>query len=397
VAITIPLHNNINSYAIVFFCTAAAISCIGSRIRVRSPWLLVTGLCFLSWMALTFFWDSSGGFTVKSIEGYAGFLFFPLFLSIIPLVSLNTIRQVCLAFIVSVTVVCLICLVLSIFEYQKTGDSRLFYYHYLSQQLQLNAIFLSNYCTAGIGWLLYFWFVRSPAPAKPAPGWIIAWCIVLFSFVFLLSSKLVIFLMLLIIACFLVYIGKRRNQLAQMMIVLAVVIGTAALAVNKLYYLRWRLSVTELKNYSGDIDNQNGLAARLLMWRSTAELIGKRPVEGYGLRGAPRELFKKFEEKKFNIGIENRYNSHNQYLQTALSSGLIGLGLFLAFLGVAWARAIKYKNLLMVVLLLHFMIISIVESTLEVQQELIFFLFFILFFYFHLVPALEPKKFSPKK
>jgi O-antigen ligase len=390
--VTIPLQNNLNSWAIVFFCVSCVIANIPTRIKLPKPWLFLTGLGLFLWMALTFFWDTSGGFSIKNLEGYAGFVFLPFVLSIAPPFSEKTIRHACLAFLVSVTVVGIACLVLSWVEYRETGDSRVFYYHYLSQQMGLNAIFLSNYCIAGMSWLLYFWFVRTPAPSKSGAGWIITWCIFLFSFVFLLSSKLVIFLMLLMLTFFLLYIGKKRKQLRGALIILSLVIIAATVAVNKFYYLRWRLSVTEFKNYEGATDDQNGFAARLLMWRSTVELVRDRPIAGYGVRGANEILFKKYEEKNFVLGIENRYNSHNQYLQIALMSGLIGLGFFIAFLAIAWGRAIKSKSILLTLILLHFITISLVESTFEVQQELIFFLFFIFLFYYHLAPRLSYEK-----
>jgi O-antigen ligase len=384
VAVTIPLHNNFNSWAIVFLCTATVIESIARRRNFRFPSVVYVGLAYFLWLSLTFFWDTSGGFTIKNLEGYAGLAVFPLIFWLLPSLSVKAIWQICFAFIISVTVVALICLVRSFLEYRQTGDSRVFYYHYLSQQMQLNAIFLSNYCVTGICWLIYFRFVRKPPMPMPGKLWVITWCIALFVFVFMLSSKLVIFLLLAFLIFLLVYIGKTMRQFKLALLVLILVMSSAALAVDNLYYFRWRLAVTEFKEYEGEQDNQNGLAARMLMWRSTAELVKEKPLAGYGLRGAGRELFKKFEEKKFWLGIKEKYNSHNQYLQTALMAGIVGLGLLIAYIGLIVARGFRSGNILLVLFSLHFICISMVESTFEVQQELIFFFFFMLLFYFHL-------------
>jgi O-antigen ligase len=391
VAVSIPLHNNINSWAIVFFCTAALVSSFSTLRHFRIPAVFVIGFTYVSWLALTYFWDVTGGVTIKNLEHYAGFIVLPFALWMIPRLSVKNIWQICFAFLISITVVSFICLVRSWLEYKSTGDTRVFFYHYLSEQMNLNAIFLSNYCVSGICWMLYFRFKYAPAPPMPGKAWVILWCAYLFVFVFLLSSKLVILLMLVFLTFFLIYLGKKAHRLRLSVIILVAVAGAAILAVNNFYYLRWRLSVTEFKQYEGEIDNQNGFAARLMMWQSTAELVQQRPLAGYGVKGAGTELFKKYEEKKFNLGIERKYNSHNQYLQTALMSGLVGLGIFLTFLMLLWVRALRSNNILLTILLLHFMCVSIVESTLEVQQELVFFLFFMLLFYFHLARRTDPK------
>lgn len=397
VAVTIPLHNNINSWAIVFLCTATVIESIARRRTFKFPSVFYVGLAYFLWLAMTYFWDTTGGFTIKNLEGYAGIVILPLVIWLIPPLSAKTIWQICFSFIISVTVVGIICLVKAYQDYSATGDSRLFYYHYLSQQMQLNAIFLSNYCVAAICWFIYFRFVHTPTSPMPGKAWVIVWCLFLFVLVFMLSSKLVSFLLLAFLSFFLIYIGRKSRKLKLALVVLILVMSSAALAVDNLYYFRWRLAVTEFKDYEGEQDNQNGFAARVVMWRSTAELVREKPLLGYGLKGGTAELLKKYEVKKFWIGIQEKYHSHNQFLQTALFSGIVGVGILTAFLVLIFNRAIRYKNIPLILIFLHFICISMVESTLDFQQELIFFLFFMLLFYFHLArrPAPEYSFISP--
>lgn len=146
----------------------------------------------------------------------------------------------------------------------------------------------------------------------------------------------------------------------------------------------------ELKMYSGSADDQNGLAARLLIWASALELIKKKPVIGYGLVQSKEELIKKYQEKGFQIGVKERYNVHNQYLESMLSAGIVGLLLFVGLLFYPLRAACKERKLLLLLVVLHYMLQSLVESTLTVQQELIFFWFFIWLFYFHLPPNGRP-------
>ena len=71
----------------------------------------------------------------------------------------------------------------------------------------LNAIFLSNYCLAGIIWLLYYGFVQNEKRTPFTYLVIITAAIFLFCMILLLSSKLIIFLTLLLLLFFILYIG----------------------------------------------------------------------------------------------------------------------------------------------------------------------------------------------
>lgn len=385
---TIPLHNNLNSWALVFFCTMGFIYALREPVNLRLSPLVAVSSAFFIWLTLTVFWDRYG-LDLKFIEGYAAFLFLPFILSIIPTLPERAVRQVCVVLALIATVIILVCLVKSGIEYRSTGDYRVFFYHYLSGQMELNAIFLSSYCMESIVWLLYFWFIHPNRPGRPGKWVIVIWCLFLFLSVFLLSSKLIISLTIICIAFLLLYIGYKRKHFIKSVLALLLVAGLAGFAVSRFHYVNWRFAVTEFRDYRGEIDNQNGLAIRLLMWQSAWELIKERPITGYGVKGADKELIQKFKEKNFALGVNAGYHAHNQYLQTALVAGFVGLALFAAFLVMIAIRAFRYKNILLCILLLHFMTLSIVESTLEVQQELVFYVFFLLLFYYHFKPSVK--------
>jgi len=388
---TIPLHNNVNSWALVFFCSVGFLYAVREPAHFRLSPLVAVSSVFFIWLTLTAFWDRYG-FDIKYLEGYAAFLFLPFILSIIPKLPERAVRLLCIAFAVATSVITVICLVKSAMDYRSAGDYRVFFYHYLAGQMELNAIFLSSYCMQSIVWLLYFWFIHPQRPAKPGRLFIVLWCVYLLLLVLLLSSKLIITLTIVSAVFLLLYIGYKNKQLVKSVIALLVVVGAAGISISKLHYVNWRFSVTELREYRGEIDNQNGLAIRILMWRSALELIKERPVGGYGVKGADRALIEKFKEKKFELGVNEKYHAHNQYLQTTVVAGIVGFGLFTAFLVMIAVRAFRYKNLLLCVILLHFLVQSLVESTFEVQQELVFFIFFMLLFYYHFVPSVGHHK-----
>lgn len=384
--ITIPLENNWNSWALVLFCIVAVvqqpITETIKRLGKDHFWKL-SALFFL-WLTATWFWDTSGGFSEKYIEANAFFLFGPIALAIIPRISPQRIMIAAHAFIATVIIVCIICLIKSTLEYQETQDYRVFFYLYLGYQMGLNAIYLSNYCIACIIWLLYYAFIyKGPKPFQLGVSVSLGICAFLFLMMFLLSSKLSLALIIVFTIVMALYIGRKKKSLLKAALVLGVIGLTSVILVKNLHYLNWRIAETRLKPYSGPEDNNNGLALRIATWSSALELIGERPLLGYGLKGANEALVEKYIEKKFEAGIPEKYNSHNQFLEIALKSGVVGLLLFLTMLSALAVPAWKGSNFLLKFTLIHFVLVSMVEGTLEVQQELVFYMFFMLLFYYH--------------
>jgi O-antigen ligase len=178
-------------------------------------------------------------------------------------------------------------------------------------------------------------------------------------------------------------LGLVRGHIWKSLVITSAIIFAGLIAVSNLSYLSWRINVTEIKMYQGEQDNQNGMAIRLFMWKTAAALVSERPMSGYGLKGARHEMLKKYEENNFTIGITHGYHSHNQYLESALMAGVPALLLLVLMMMNALWRAAKSRNLLLLLIVLHFVIQSVFESTFEVQHELVFYIFFIFLFYYH--------------
>lgn len=381
VAVTIPLSHQLNSTAFIIFIFACLIQqplkVSWSRMLNSKFWMIP--LIYFFWGACTYFWDVSGGYTIRDLERYSILVFIPSALSFVPRISSRHIRIALMCFVAVTIAVCIICLFKSNSEYQVTGDSRIFYYHYLSEQMNLNAIFLSNYCLASITWMMYYGFVKKERLNRIG---ILGSCIFLFSMIFLLSSKLIIFLTLLIVLIFILVLGYVRGYFLRSLLLTAVIVIAGIFAISKLSYLSWRINVTEFKMYQGPEDDQNGIAIRLHMWKTAMEMIRERPLQGYGLRGARLEILKRYKDE-FELGYRQGYHSHSQYLESALMAGIPALSLLLLMMMQSLVRGIKQKHFLLILIVMHFMIQSVFESTFEVQHELVFYIFFIFLFYYH--------------
>jgi O-antigen ligase len=384
-AVTIPLFNNLNSIALILFvCIAAFQRPLKEslhRLARDKTWLIP--FIYFFWIITTYFWDTSGGFTTKQLERYLGLAFVPLGIALAPLIPRNKLKSTCFAFAIVTVALCIISLIRSYIEYQQTQDYRVFYYHYLSGQVKLNAIFLSIYCLASIFWILYFGFITQRKLPVLLRSLLLLAVIFLTLMIFLLTSKMIMLLGLLAMVFSLIYFGYRKGYLLWSLLIVVVFIGAGFFLIKNLSYLKYRLAVTEWKEYKGEEDRQNGIAIRIFMWKTGLKLIEKRPVLGYGLRGAREATLEQYKEKGFSLGYELKYHTHNQYIETTLMSGIPGLALFLAMIGCLLWGAIKKANFLLLLGILHFASHALIESLFEVQQEMIFFIFFLFLFYYH--------------
>jgi O-antigen ligase len=390
---TIPLMVNINSIALIFLVFACFIQQPWSQLKAKliEPSLWMIPVVYFLWVCCSYFWDSTGGFAIRDVERYAMLFFIPPALAVLPRMPQYFLRITGAVFIAVTIGICIGCLARSFHEYQTTSDYRVFFYHYLAQQMNLNAIFLSNYCLAGIIWLLYYGFIQKAKRRPLAYVVIILVSLFLFGMILMLSSKLIIFLTLLLMMFTVLYIGYIRKYFVQAFVIIILFLAGGVVMVKQLKYVNWRMSVTSVKKYSGPQDNNNGLSIRIMMWHTAWDLIKERPLLGYGAKGARVEVIKRYKEENFELGYSQGYHSHNQYLQSALLGGIPALLLLLAMLIKMGWEGFRKNNILLVLLLFHFVCQAVIESAFEVQQELVFYMLFLFLFYYHPVQVISPE------
>ena len=108
-----------------------------------------------------------------------------------------------------------------------------------------------------------------------------------------------------------------------------------------------------------------GLTIRLAIWDMAIPLVENDRVLGLGIGDYKAELVKKYNEEGFVVGIKNKYNCHNQFIESYLSAGIISLlsllGIFILYLFYSF----KTKNIFLSGMVLYFFISMITESLLE--------------------------------
>lgn len=325
------------------------------------------------------------------MEKHTSFLVLPVFMASLPPFSARTIKTALFSFVIIITTLCIYCLVMASMHYNATSDKFAFFYHSLAMHVGLNAIYLSMYVLFCILILLFYCYIaRISMSSAQRTGWIVL-CIFFSVMIILLSAKTILFLFFITLPVIVLYIFYLHKMLLKGILLSLIVAVAGGWLVWQLPFVKWRVQMTVFKKYENVKDDNNGLAAREIMWRSAVELIKQKPLLGYGLQNGSEQLVTKYQENHFELGAINKYDAHNVYLQILLNTGIVGLLPFLTMFILALVKGIRQKNFLLLLLTIIIMTESFTEALFETQKGIVFFLLFLLLLYYH-----SPARFKRK-
>src|SRR5665213_1375270 len=394
--VTMPFGYLWNSYSIVLFAAAALLSNSPAkkmeRLR-RYPLFWILPLSYFVWTVVTLIWDQGRALSrpvVDGVERSVSWFVFPVLFVTIDRLDFRSVKKILLAFVAANLCGSFCCLWRAYLEYKATDYINVFYYHHLSEHIGINAIYFSMYCVFSIYILIYYFLFKKQN--------FLVWLVCLAAtgyltvFVVLLSSKTMIFLLYISALSFAAYCVYYFRHKWGALILLLLLVAIPVLLI-KFPYVNARMHDTQLREYRGTADDQNGLAVRGVLWGASWDLISARPVLGWGRYTVQGLLRKKYVQMGFNVGAKGNFNSHNQYLYTWLCYGLVGLCIYLVYAGTLLSVYLRRKNFLGICLLSLFILANITECMLEVQKGVVFFFLFGNLLLFH---TMNPKSRPPE-
>jgi O-antigen ligase len=240
--------------------------------------------------------------------------------------------------------------------------------------------YLSMYYLLAISFGLYLLDNRVKYELKRAWLYIIAFSFaILVVMLFLLSSKTGIGAMfLLFIVVFVYYVYKNRHSKLVIAAGLALLLGgffvimKSSIIRSRFTYLFEAFSSKHVIDKASTESNE----VRMLIWNAALELIGERPIVGYGTGDVGDQLLRVYKKKGYTGAEDHNLNAHSQFFQTQLELGIIGtLFLVLIVLGGLMA-ALRRKDCLILALFFIVLVNLPVESLFEVQGGVVFFMLF---------------------
>jgi O-antigen ligase len=120
----------------------------------------------------------------------------------------------------------------------------------------------------------------------------------------------------------------------------------------------------------------NSARTHYLIWQNAVSLMKKHLLFGVGAGDVHEELNKEFAKNGFEHGTESSFNAHNQFLNTGVALGFIGLLLFLAVVCYPAWLAFRSREWMYLLLLAVIFLNCLTESILERQAAILLFSFF---------------------
>ncbi len=174
----------------------------------------------------------------------------------------------------------------------------------------------------------------------------IYFCLTIFllSTIFFIASRTAIMLSLMVLISITAYKLKSRARLSVLLVIMALGIG-GFLGNNNLSQRVLYKADEYRESYVEKIKIHE---PRYLIWKYSFAIFNENPykVFGVGFGETQQLLRRKYQEiqiaSKRNWFLSRDFNTHNQYLDFLVSSGVFGLALFLAFLSFLFFKA-KYS------------------------------------------------------
>ena len=227
--------------------------------------------------------------------------------------------------------------------------------------------YLALYILTAIA-LLYASLVHHwQSPRWHRARWLVLGDIILLSVYILLSGSRsgIVAWAFLATACLihLAFVKKQWRTLAIVITATALIIGISYWASPKTYKRITDTAKNILNGEEGDV--------RQTLWLSGLSAIKDRPLFGYGCDGYWDTLFEQYRTHDLPT---SQLNTHNQYIETTLAAGLLGLAVMLAMMAMPVVLALHrpHRNLPMVLFTMVYAVCIAFEVSFGRQMGLLF-------------------------
>jgi len=286
------------------------------------------------------------------------------------------------------------CIAMAVRNYYTTGDIEVLFYHQLVRPISQNAIFYTVFILFGLLFLLSYdggsmfpWLGIRAARALRAVL-IVFFC----GMVLLLASKLFLLVLLLILGWFLLRrYSFRRNRMILILagvalLLLGVLVVFTDNPIKKRYndIVHANLNIIKPEQFTPG-DYFNGIQLRLLEWRFAYEIVREHRawIWGTGTGDSQDLLNQKYRDANMYMGKPGQrghgfigYNFHNQFIETFVRTGAIGLLILLILFWLMAGIACQWRTGQAFFTVLILGLFFLLQSPLTMQHGIFLFSYF---------------------
>ncbi len=333
--------------------------------------IALASLAFFIFLALSFYWSENKAVFWDKLGTKASFALFPLLTIFRIKVNLLELLKY---FIASNLMAMLLALIMaawrsikagSLYFYSDAGEVLGSYFTYgeLAQDF-MHPGYMALHMAVSILAIFFFWrhFISRYGHFTTYSAFAALWL-----FVFLLQGRMVLLSLLLVLAIWvLLNLRKLFNSRILYVLLGLMVFGFLVLTLMPDRFLKRYTELPKMQfEFDADLSAFNSATLRLAEWSCAKEVVYENAWFGVGLGDGETALQQKYRDKNFVLGMEYKFNAHNQYLETAISNGLIGvLFLILLLSAFGWVFVKEGFGFSMALLLL-FALSFITESIIE--------------------------------
>ena len=391
IAFLLPFAPKLVPYAVGIFFITSIISGSGKAAlyAIKENIVLQSGLFFFLIFFFSALFAQNKGYAFALVSTKLGLLIFPILFALI-LPKKITPKIICITalFFIAGSMWGLIeCFAIGIYNYVHEiantviDENSVGIMHFLGARFSFNMH--PSYFTLYLDLCLLFLFLNEDVQHWLGKKIVFIVSGIFTLGVFLLASKAGILCTLLIYA-YLAYnlVVRERKWKQASLLVLAfcsifIVVLLAAPALGK-RFTEMSNSLAEGK-LNSDSEKSSGL--RMLVWHASLELIEENPVLGVGIEHTHDAQVRKYVQLGYEGAEKYELNSHNQFLQTAVMAGFVGLFVLLIWLGSVIRHFFFTKNNVAILFILLVVFNLQVEAMLEAQTGVLFIAFWVYFFW----------------
>lgn len=195
-----------------------------------------------------------------------------------------------------------------------------------------------------------------------------------FALVFISGSKAGILILAVATVALLIYIAKAAGQLKWAMglgilaLLMLVVTLFAFPSVTKRIQSSYMYATGQ---YSIDVNNTESTAARMLMWKTSLELIKEKPFLGVGTGDVKDALVQRNTQNGYIDVAQRNMNAHNQFLNIWVALGVFGVVFLLCFFLFPFLYAPSDQSFIFRLIIFVLFASLLAESFLETQAGII--------------------------
>ncbi|WP_017730057.1 O-antigen ligase family protein [Nafulsella turpanensis] len=328
---------------------------------IRNP-PAILGIVFFAYNVLSLYWTDEISKGFFALEKRLSLLLFPIVFTLLSTQSItfkNKDFKIKMAFVYGTFLSSLLCLALALYQAYSQEGTAIFsiaYLEHISRTVNQGGNFFFGSSFSKFHHPSYFSMyivfaisiVLENLEGKKGINFASLFIILIFLIMlFLLSSKAGIISLLLLIL-YIIY-RFRETIFARSIFKYSIAVTVPLLLLFLILSPRFHSFINEFKN-GNRLTNSTAIdvsssTLRLMTWKSSIIVIEDNFFTGVGIGDSQKALLEVYKENNFIEAFNNHLNSHNQYLDTFIKTGVVGFIILILWLVVGIKRVIPNNQI----------------------------------------------------